>query len=77
MPAQVNFVLFEMASGYALFERLQSEQIGQESAEMQQSIQDLALFGKMLKLKSLCPFKSAADALQNCNDVSEGACVPF
>lgn len=61
-----------MASGYALFERLESELIGQDSAEMQQSVQDLALFGKMIKLKSLVPFKSAADALQNCNDVSEG-----
>jgi nucleolar protein 56 len=68
----VNYVLFETASGYALFERLQSEEIGAKLAQVQDTVTDLAKFGQMIKLKSFSPFKSAADALENANDVSEG-----
>ena len=68
----VNFILYELASGYALFEKLEFEEIGVETAQVQASLQDLAKFGKCMKLKSFLPFKNAADALQNCNDVSEG-----
>lgn len=70
---QVNYVLFETASGYALFERLQSEEIGAKLEEVQDTVQDLVKFGKMMKLKSFAPFKNAADALENANDVSEGS----
>lgn len=48
------------------------EEIGQELDQVQQAIQDIEKFGRMIKLKSFLPFKSAVDALQNCNDVSEG-----
>jgi nucleolar protein 56 len=64
--------LFELATGYALFERLESEEIGRELEDVQQAVLDLSKFGKMIKLKSLMPFKTAADALENCNDISEG-----
>ncbi|ORX91612.1 Nop-domain-containing protein [Basidiobolus meristosporus CBS 931.73] len=70
----VNYVLFESASGYALFERLESEEIGSKLDEVQESFLDLAKFGKMIKLKSFVPFKNAAHALENANDVSEGIC---
>ncbi|KAI8057951.1 hypothetical protein BDF22DRAFT_663021 [Syncephalis plumigaleata] len=59
-------ILYETASGYALFERIQSEEIA--------SIQDLGKFGKMVALKSFMPFKNAMHALENQNDVSEGVC---
>ena len=61
-----------MASGYALFERLSSEEIGQGLEQVQAAVTELDKFGKCVKLTSLLPFKNAADALQNCNDVSEG-----
>lgn len=64
--------MFETASGYSLFERLQSEEIGSKLESVQNSITDLSKFSKMLKLKSFAPFKSAADALENANDISEG-----
>lgn len=35
-------------------------------------MQDLAKFGKIVKLKSLMPFHSAEDALDNINHISEG-----
>ncbi|KAL7752739.1 Nucleolar protein 56 [Sorochytrium milnesiophthora] len=69
-------ILFETSSGYALFERLQSDEIGQELAQVQQAMLDLSSFSKVIKLKSFAPFKSAADALENSNDISEGVCNP-
>lgn len=68
----VKYLLFETASGYALFEISQSEEIGLQIEQVQQSIEDLTKFGKMLKLKSFFPFSSAENALENINDVSEG-----
>jgi nucleolar protein 56 len=69
----VSHVLFETSSGYALFERIESDEIGQEGDQFQSDLQDLSKFGKILKLKSFSPYKSAADALENANDISEGA----
>ncbi|KAJ3208970.1 snoRNP complex protein nop56 [Entophlyctis luteolus] len=66
------FVLFESASGYALFERVQGEEIGQELEDVQKAALDLAKFGRYMKLKSFAPFKSAAHALENIMDVTEG-----
>ncbi|KAJ3226511.1 snoRNP complex protein nop56 [Chytriomyces hyalinus] len=71
-PVATLFVLFESASGYALFERIQSEEIGQELEEVQKAALDLAKFGRYIKLKSFAPFKSAAHALENIMDVTEG-----
>ncbi|KAJ3011456.1 snoRNP complex protein nop56 [Thoreauomyces humboldtii] len=68
------FLLHETASGYALFERIESEEIGQELEEVQKTVLDLAKFSKTVKLRSFAPFKSAAHALENINSVSEGIC---
>ncbi len=65
-------MLFESAYGYGLFERLESDEIGQSLNEVQQAMLDLSKFGKVIKLKAFSPFKSAADALDNINQVSEG-----
>ncbi|KAF9928604.1 snoRNP complex protein nop56 [Linnemannia zychae] len=68
----VNYFLYESSSGYALFERVESEEIGSKLADVVEAATDLTKFGKMVKLKSFAPFKSAAHALENMNDVSEG-----
>lgn len=65
-------ILFESASGLAVFNVVQVEEIGAKTKEVQESIQDLSKFSRMVSLKSFSPFKSAADALQNINDISEG-----
>ena len=70
----VTHVLFESASGYAIFEVKLTENIGSKSKAVQDSFQDLAKFGKMVSLMSFLPFKSAAQALENANDISEGVC---
>lgn len=69
----VSHLLFETASGYAIFEAKLHEDIGSKSQAVQDSITDLAKFGKMVSLMSFSPFKNAAQALENMNDVSEGA----
>lgn len=69
----VSHLLFETASGYAIFEAKLHEDIGSKSQTAQDSITDLAKFGKMVSLMSFSPFKNAAQALENMNDVSEGA----
>lgn len=66
------YILFETAYGYGLFERLETDEIGQGLDEVQQAMLDLSKFGKVVKLKAFAPFKNAADALDNMNQVSEG-----
>ncbi|KAG1814784.1 Nop domain-containing protein [Suillus subaureus] len=64
--------LFESASGYAIFDIKLHENIGSHVKAVQDSINDLSKFGKMVTLVSFSPFKNAADALENINDISEG-----
>jgi len=66
------YLLFESASGYGLFERVEAEDIADQNQRIQQAIQDASQFKKMVRLKAFCPFTSAENALENCNDVSEG-----
>ncbi|KAJ1646468.1 Nucleolar protein 56 [Coemansia asiatica] len=74
MSDAITHVLYESASGYGLFEVKQAEKIGAKLSEVQNSVRDLAKFSKAITLKSFVPFKNAADALENINDVSEGVC---
>lgn len=70
------FVLYEAALGYALFKIEEFDEISANEATVQAAVQDLAKFGKICKLHSFVPFKSAQDALDNINAVSEGAVHP-
>ncbi|KAI5450913.1 Nucleolar protein 56 [Naganishia albida] len=72
MSGNLTHVLFENASGYALFEVTMQEEIAAKSKAVQEAVQDLSKFSRMVKLKSFLPFTSAGEALQNANDVSEG-----
>lgn len=73
-----NFLLYESASGYGLFEVSAFDEIAASADSVQQAVTDLARFGKYVKLSAFTPFKSAADALEQINAVSEsqvGACI--
>ena len=52
------FVLFESASGFALLEQTESDEIGQYLEEMQSAMCDLSRLSKVLKLKAFVPFQS-------------------
>ncbi|KAJ1498023.1 snoRNP complex protein nop56 [Coelomomyces lativittatus] len=67
----ITHLLYETPSGYALFQRGELDEIAQETHQVQSSLTNLAQFGKALSLMAFYPFKSANDALENMNDVSE------
>jgi nucleolar protein 56 len=46
-----DFVLFEAASGFGLFEVLEFEEIGSSTEQMQQTVADLQKFSRLVKLK--------------------------
>lgn len=69
----VDYLLHESAVGYAIFKvAMQPDTVGNSLKEVQSAANDLAKFGKMVKLVSFAPFQGAAQALENANDVSEG-----
>ncbi|KAE9467544.1 hypothetical protein C3L33_00549, partial [Rhododendron williamsianum] len=65
------YLLYEPASGYALFLAHGLDKIGQNTESVRNSVSDLNRFGKVVKLVAFTPFKSALDALNQCNAVSE------
>lgn len=67
------FTLFESSAGYALLEVVSLEEINPTDKSNQQSIIDLSLFSRSVKLKAFQPFASAEDALENANAISEHA----
>lgn len=73
----VLYVLFESATGYGLFEATETEAIGLQLATVQEAMLDLSRFGKVVKLVAFAPFTSAAMALENANDISEGTINPY
>ena len=73
MSNGVDYVLFEEAAGYALFKvLLQPQTIGARLPEVQEAANDITKFRKVLELVTFAPFKGAAHALENANDISEG-----
>lgn len=65
-------VLFECATGCAIFQVTQVEEIAGKTTAVQEAALDIGNFGRMVKLLSFSPFRSAVDALQSCLDISEG-----
>lgn len=76
MSGSLTHVLFEGASGYALFTVSMQEEVAAKSKALQDSINDYNIFNRMVQLASFLPFTSAAQALENANDVSEGILNP-
>ena len=71
--APIEYLLYEEPTGYAVFKvKLQQDNIGAKLAEVQQEINDFGSFTKLVELESFAPFKGAAEALENANDISEG-----
>lgn len=75
--SQALFILYESASGYALFNVTALDEIGQNAAAVQDSVTELTRFSKVVHLEAFKPFASAADALEQINAVSEGEMAPF
>jgi nucleolar protein 56 len=68
-----DYLLFESPVGYSLFKvALQGDAVGNRLKEVQEGVNDLAKFGKMVDLTSFLPFENNKQALGEINDVSEG-----
>jgi nucleolar protein 56 len=68
-----DYLLHEGPMGYSLFKVAhQADTIGNRLKEVQDSVRDLAKFGKMVDLVSFLPFESGKQALSELNDISEG-----
>ncbi|CAL9704262.1 unnamed protein product [Knipowitschia caucasica] len=65
-------VLFEHASGYALFAVKEVEEIGMLLPQVEECVLSLSKFNSMVSLAAFFPFKSAQGALENMNAISEG-----
>lgn len=68
---QVNYLLFETASGYSLFTVKPIDDVALSTDAVQQSISDMARFSKIASLLAFKPFSTAVDALEQINSVSE------
>lgn len=66
------YVLYEHASGYALFRVKEFEEIGAFLQQVEQSVTDLSKFNSVVKLIAFTPFTSGLNALDNLNAISEG-----
>lgn len=56
--SHVDYALFESPVGYALFQIVhQADTVGLKMKETQAAVNDLAKFGKMVKLINFSPFR--------------------
>ncbi|PYI19739.1 protein SIK1 [Aspergillus violaceofuscus CBS 115571] len=68
-----DYLLWEGPIGYSLFKVAhQGDSVGNRLKEVQEGVDDLAKFGKMVELASFLPFENNKQALSEINDISEG-----
>ncbi|KAK4947294.1 Nucleolar protein 56 [Elasticomyces elasticus] len=68
-----DYLLHEGPMGYSIFKVAhQADTVGNRLKEVQDSVQDLSRFGKMVDLVSFLPFESGKQALEELHDISEG-----
>lgn len=65
------FILFESASGYALFEKEDFDEVGGQLKQIQKSLGNVERFSKMVKLAAFQPFKTAEEALENLSAITQ------
>ena len=75
IQVQSLYVLFEHATGYALFRVKEFEEIGLLQAQVEESIVDITRFSSVVKLVAFTAFRSGPNALDNINSISEGLAV--
>ncbi|CAH1999544.1 unnamed protein product [Acanthoscelides obtectus] len=66
------YVLFEHAAGYAVFNVNEFEEVGMLLPQLEAATHDLGRFNSVVHLVSFSPFKSAVQALESINAISEG-----
>ena len=69
--ASALYVLHEAASGYALFDVVELDEVASLTPELQAAIADADAFKRICKLKAFIAFSSAEQALENINAIAE------
>eukprot|EP00667_Euglena_gracilis_P008468 EG_transcript_8570 len=77
MASKNTYILFELASGFALFHCKEMVQIEQLTNESTVACQDFGRFKSMVGLVSFAPFTTADMAIENINAVVQGQVTPF
>jgi nucleolar protein 56 len=72
MKQEQLHILYEHASGYAVFRVKEFEEISVLKASVQKCVSNYTRFSSMVQLVAHTPFKSAQAALDNMNALSEG-----
>jgi len=72
VQVQSLHVLFEHATGYALFRVKEFEEIGLLQAQVEESVIDVTRFSSVIRLVAFTAFRSGPNALDNMNSISEG-----
>ncbi|KAK4536322.1 hypothetical protein CDCA_CDCA08G2347 [Cyanidium caldarium] len=75
MPSSLN-LLFEAASGYALFGVREAEDVAAGTSAVTRALSDFPRFAGMVKLRAFEPFASAEAALKEAEAVGEGTATP-
>lgn len=63
--------MFENATGYALFEKSDFDELGGQLKQIQKALGNLERFSKMVKLVAYQPFTTAEEALENITDIAQ------
>lgn len=71
------FVLYEGPTGYAVFKRIEGEEIGSADLEYQKAMQKFAAFGSTVALISFAPYSGPESALEEAICISEGLLSEF
>eukprot|EP01017_Pseudomicrothorax_dubius_P003206 TRINITY_DN103_c0_g2_i1.p1 TRINITY_DN103_c0_g2~~TRINITY_DN103_c0_g2_i1.p1 ORF type:complete len:482 (-),score=171.52 TRINITY_DN103_c0_g2_i1:78-1523(-) len=66
------FFLFETAAGYALFEKLEFDEVSMTLPQMQKAISTMESFSRIVHLKAFSPFTTAEMSLENVTALAEG-----
>ena len=74
---ELRFLLLESSIGYVLVERKKGDEVAAKSPEFQAAVADFAKFAQLVSLKGFVPFRTAEEALENINHVSEGLMTPL
>ena len=69
--ATAFFVLFESASGFALFSVSEQDEIAAVTPEVQAALLDFPRLQKITRLVAFHPYDTAEDALDNMNAITE------
>lgn len=76
MGTTLLHVLFEHASGYALFSVKEFEEVSALLPQVESSVTDISKFQSIVKLEAFQAFRSAANSLDNCNAIAAGELHP-